>query len=58
MDINASLDGMGRYGRIAKIGAVVCLLVACILLLASLISPSGNAAGLHGQRNIHTILPG
>jgi hypothetical protein len=41
MDINANLNAMGRYGRAARIGAVVCLLVTCILLLVSLASPSG-----------------
>ncbi len=39
MDINANLHSMGRYGRIARIGAVVCLLVACIILLVSLATP-------------------
>ncbi len=39
MDINANLHAMGRYGRLARIGAVVCLLVACLLLLASLTLP-------------------
>ena len=44
MDINANLNATGRYGRLARIGAVVCLLVACILLLVSLASPSGAVA--------------
>jgi hypothetical protein len=39
MDINANLHSMGRYGRIARVGAVVCLLVACIILLVSLATP-------------------
>jgi len=43
MDINANLNAMGRFGRAARIGAVACLLVACILLLVSLASPSGAA---------------
>jgi hypothetical protein len=41
MDINANLNSMGRYGRVTRIGAVVCLLVACVLLLVSLATPSG-----------------
>lgn len=39
MDIDANLQSMGRYGRLARIGAVVCLLVACLLLLVSLATP-------------------
>lgn len=55
MDINANLDAMGRYGRAARIGAVVCLLVACILLLVSLASPSGASdlpPVLNAQSNV------
>ncbi len=55
MDINANLDAMGRYGRIARIGAVVCLLVACILLLVSLASPSGAVAAISGPPNAQSI---
>jgi hypothetical protein len=44
MDINANLNAMGRYGRATRIGAVVCLLVTCILMLVSLASPSGFIA--------------
>jgi hypothetical protein len=46
MDINANLNAMGRYGRVTRIGAVVCLLVACVLLLVSLASPSGAVTSL------------
>lgn len=44
MDINANLKSMGGFGRLARIGAALCLLVACILLLVSLASPSGAVA--------------
>jgi hypothetical protein len=47
MDINANLNAMGHFGRVARIGAVVCLLVACILLLVSLASPSDAADVSH-----------
>lgn len=46
MDINANLNAMGRYGRVTRIGALVCLLVACVLLLVSLASPSGAVTNL------------
>jgi hypothetical protein len=46
MDINANLNAIGRYGRATRIGAVVCFLVACILLLVSLASPSGAVTDL------------
>ena len=49
MDINANLNAMGRYGRVTRIGAVVCLLVACILLLVSLASPSGAVTDRPGS---------
>jgi hypothetical protein len=55
MDINANLDAMGRYGRAARIGAVVCLLVACILLLASLVAPGGTATSLRDPTPNPTI---
>lgn len=55
MDINANLDAMGRYGRAARISAVVCLLVACILLLVSLASPSGAVATISGPPNAQSI---
>jgi hypothetical protein len=55
MDINANLDAMGRYGRVARIVAVVCLLVACILLLVSLASPSDAAADPAHAMNIRSI---
>ena len=55
MDINANLNAMGRFGRMARIGAVVCLLVACILLLVSLASPSG-AADLTPALDAQTIV--
>lgn len=44
MDINSNLQSMGRYGRYTRIGAVVCLVVACILLLVSLAMPTGSPA--------------
>ncbi len=44
MDINANLHAMGRYGRIARISAIVCLLTACVLLLASLATPISAAS--------------
>ena len=56
MDINANLHSMGRYGRITRIGAVVCLLVACVLLLVSLASPSGAVADTPHPVNAHTIV--
>ncbi len=46
MDINANLNAMGRYGRATRIGAVVCLLVTCLLLLVSLASPSGAVSDI------------
>ena len=55
MDINANLNAMGRYGRAARIGAVVCLLVACILLLVSLASPSGAVAVTTNPTNAPSI---
>ena len=51
MDINANLNAMGRYGRAARIGVVVCLLVACILLLVSLASPSHAIADMTNRTN-------
>jgi hypothetical protein len=51
MDINANLNAMGRYGRAARIGAVVCLLVTCILLLVSLASPSRAAPDITNPTN-------
>lgn len=57
MDINANLDAMGRYGRITRIGAVACLLVACILLLVSLASPSGAVADRPAPSNAQSIFP-
>ncbi len=51
MDINANLNAMGRYGRVTRIGAVVCLLVACILLLVSLASPSGAVPDMPSTTN-------
>lgn len=39
MDLNNNLQSMERYGRFARIGAVVCLLVACLLLIVSLAMP-------------------
>ena len=55
MDINANLNAMGRYGRAARIGAVVCLLVTCILLLVSLASPSGAVAPVSAPPNSQSI---
>lgn len=56
MDINASLKAMGGYGRLARIGAVVCLLVACILLLVSLASPSGAVADVSYPLHARLVL--
>ena len=51
MDINANLSAMGRYGRATRIGAVVCLVVTCILLLVSLASPSRAVAEMPPSAN-------
>jgi hypothetical protein len=51
MDINANLSAMGRYGRATRIGAVVCLVVTCILLLVSLASPSRAVADMATPAN-------
>jgi hypothetical protein len=42
MDFDANLHSMERYGRIARICAMACLAIACILLLVSLATPSGS----------------
>lgn len=47
MDINANLQAMSGYGRLARIGAVVCLLIACALLLVSLAMPIGTETSDH-----------
>jgi len=44
MDHRANLESVGRLGRAARIGAVVCLLIACVLLVSSLMSPTRVAA--------------
>jgi hypothetical protein len=56
MDINANLKAMGGFGRLARIGAVVCLLVACILLLVSLASPSGAVADVSHPLHARSVL--
>jgi hypothetical protein len=38
MDHRANLEAVGRLGRAARIGAVICLLIACALLVSSLMS--------------------
>jgi hypothetical protein len=43
MDHRANLDQVGRLGRAARIAAMVCLLIACVLLVGSLLSPTGAA---------------
>jgi len=45
MDHRADIDSVGRLGRAARIGAVICLLVACVLLVSSLMSPTRVSAG-------------
>ncbi len=44
MDHRLDLQSVGRLGRAARIGAVICLLIACVLLLSSLMSPTRVAA--------------
>jgi len=43
MDHRANLEQVGRLGRAARIAAMVCLLVACALLMGSLLSPTRAA---------------
>jgi hypothetical protein len=38
MDHRANLEAVGRLGRAARISAVICLLIACALLVSSLMS--------------------
>lgn len=38
MDHRANLEAVGRLGRVARISAVICLLIACALLVSSLMS--------------------
>lgn len=44
MDHRLNLESVGPLGRAARIGAVICLLIACVLLLSSLMSPTRVAA--------------
>jgi hypothetical protein len=49
MDHSANLDSVGRLGRAARIGAVICLLIACVLLVSSLMSPTRVAADVQSH---------
>lgn len=40
MDHRSNLEQVGQLGRAARIAAMVCLLVACVLLVGSLMSPT------------------
>ncbi|MBN9265855.1 MAG: hypothetical protein J0I57_20000 [Hyphomicrobium sp.] len=44
MDHSANLQSVGRLGRAARICAVICLLIACVLLVSSLMSPTRVSA--------------
>jgi len=44
MDHRGNIDSVGRLGRAARIGAVICLLIACALLIGSLMSPTRGVA--------------
>lgn len=44
MDHRANLEAVGRLGRAARIGAVICLLIACALLVSSLMSANRVSA--------------
>lgn len=51
MDHRANIDSVGRLGRAARIGAVICLLIACALLVSSLVSPTRVAADVQDSLN-------
>ncbi len=55
MDHRANLDSVGRLGRAARIGAVVCLLIACVLLVSSLMSSHRVAADVQNPLQISTL---
>ena len=44
MDHRANLEAVGRLGRAARISAVICLLIACALLVSSLMSANRVSA--------------
>jgi hypothetical protein len=46
MDHRANLEAVGRLGRAARASAVICLLIACALLLSSLMSANRVAADI------------
>ena len=48
MDHRANLEKVGRLGRAARIAAMVCLLIACALLVGSLLSPTIAAENTGG----------
>lgn len=45
MDFGANIEATGRAGRIARFSVVACLLVACGLLLTSVVSPTEISEG-------------
>jgi hypothetical protein len=51
MDHRADLEAVGSLGRAARISAVICLLIACALLVSSLVSANKVSA------DINTSLP-
>jgi hypothetical protein len=40
MDHRSNLEQVGQLGRAARVAAMICLLVACVLLVGSLLSPT------------------
>jgi succinate dehydrogenase hydrophobic anchor subunit len=55
MDHRGNLEVVGRLGRAARITAVICLLIACALLVSSLMSPTRVVADI--QSTLHNPTP-
>jgi hypothetical protein len=55
MDHRANLEAVGRLGRAARIGAMICLLVACALLVSSLMSANRVVADIQSPLNTSAL---
>jgi hypothetical protein len=55
MDHRGNLEAAGRLGRAARIAAVICLLIACALLVSSLMSPTRVAADIKSPLQSSTL---
>jgi len=53
MDHRANLEAVGRLGRAARISAVICLLIACALLVSSLMSANRVVADIQSPSSLN-----